>query len=392
MDRFSKKESKGNDRCTPGKVGYTAKDGTSVICIGNDDNHKKDGSNNNGSGGSSYPYGSGRGDHGSIGGYSGGSSSGYSGGNGSNYGSSSSIPAHTRGLDKIYNHSDVLGAYGNTDRNHNAHSKTVANIIDYCREFSSHCWGSNALDHAAGGKEGPMHVKAINLGKSGLDPNDAANLFYVLRDFNFNLDIINLSGNNLGDHGITCMINGITSQNKQTLYKAPDWKPYTAAFNTVQNVTILILSNVNMGAAGANVISEALVSGKLPATKVIDATGNHLVPTGEGYFANALKSEAVKFIAITLEVHAGQKAVVDFLKKGSSYYFKEFVKNFKNNIDTQYIKTDEDSAFMHCKESVPKAVVGVTLGIAKCTNPIAKIINSLPQSGQKIPFVTKAVN
>jgi len=36
MDRFSKKESKGNDRCTPGKIGYTAKDGTSVICIGND--------------------------------------------------------------------------------------------------------------------------------------------------------------------------------------------------------------------------------------------------------------------------------------------------------------------------------------------------------------------
>jgi len=31
-----KEESKGNDRCTPGRVGYRDKDGTSVICIGND--------------------------------------------------------------------------------------------------------------------------------------------------------------------------------------------------------------------------------------------------------------------------------------------------------------------------------------------------------------------
>jgi hypothetical protein len=113
MDRFSKKESKGNDRCTPGKVGYTAKDGTSVICIGNDDNHKKDGSNNNGSGGSSYPDGSGRGDHGSSGGGNSGGS--YSGS--SNKGSGSNVPAHTYGLGKIYNHNEVLGVYGNTERN-----------------------------------------------------------------------------------------------------------------------------------------------------------------------------------------------------------------------------------------------------------------------------------
>ena len=160
----------------------------------------------------------------------------------------------------------------------------------------------------------------------------------------------------------------------------------------VHSIVFLNLANNNIDDVGAKIISDALVGEQLTATRVIDVSGNKITEVGQKCFSMALKSEAVNFIAITLESHAGRDAVVDFLKKGSSYYFKEFVKRFKNNIDTQYIKTDEDSAFMHCKEGVPKAVVGVTLGIAKCTNPIAKIINSLPQPGEKVPFVTKAVN
>jgi len=185
---------------------------------------------------------------------------------------------------------------------------------------------------------------------------------------------INLSGNRLNDTQVKSQLVGALKNEKVT------------------NLEYLNLSNNQITDEGASAIAEALESGKVNNLQTLDVSGNNITEVGEGYFVKALKSEAVNFIAITLESHAGRDAVVDFLKKGSSYYFKEFVKRFKNNIDTQYIKTDEDSAFMHCKEGVPKAVVGVTLGIAKCTNPIAKIINSLPQPGEKVPFVTKAVN
>ena len=183
----------------------------------------------------------------------------------------------------------------------------------------------------------------------------------------FNLCYLSIENSQVGDKGIEALMNANMA------------------------VQIWKLNNNQVTDVGAKHIAEAIVSGKI-APESIDLHGNKITEAGQDFFVRALKSEAVNFIAITLESHAGRDAVVDFLKKGSSYYFKEFVKRFKNNIDTQYIKTDEDSAFMHCKEGVPKAVVGVTLGIAKCTNPIAKIINSLPQPGEKVPFVTKAVN
>ena len=284
---------------------------------------------------------------------------GYGGGSSSNYSSSSSIPAHTRGLDKIYNHSDVLGVYGNTDRNHNAHSKTVANIIDYCREFSSHCWGSNALDHKAGGAEGAMHVKAINLGKAGLDSNDAANLFYVLRDFNFNLDIINLSGNNIGDNGVACMMNGITSQNKQTLYKAPEWKPYTATFNTVQKVTVLNLSNVNMGDKGVEVITDALINGKILATKAIDVSGNNIYESGKAYFSKALEAVEQNIVVVTDKVTCVSKQALQSTIKGMLYIAKS------NGISTKEVLTT-DETIEHCKQGTWNVGKNVGYGLVKC--------------------------
>ena len=52
---------------------------------------------------------------------------------------------------------------------------------------TSNYWGSNALHHWSGGKDAPLYVKAINLGKTDMHDKDAGNLFYVLRDFNFSI-------------------------------------------------------------------------------------------------------------------------------------------------------------------------------------------------------------
>ena len=218
-----------------------------------------------------------------------------------------------------------------------------------------------------------LPYKEINLSGKSVTNEDMVFFASRMKNFAFHLDSLQLNHNPISDYGIQALFNCT----------------FTAPLG--RSVVHLKLNNCNFGDVGAELIAAYVRDGYMPA-RSIDVSGNKITEVGQKCFSMALKSEAVNFIAITLESHAGRDAVVDFLKKGSSYYFKEFVNRFENNIDTQYIKTDEDSAFMHCKEGVPKAVVGVTLGIAKCTNPIAKIINSLPQPGEKVPFVTKAVN
>ena len=219
-------------------------------------------------------------------------------------------------------------------------------------------------------------LRLLTLRDSDLTEIDMVYFSNEMAPYSARFNYLDFSYNRINDSGISCLVK----------------HAFVPTGTYAKHVVSLNLSNNNLGDDSAQIISNALVGGQLPATRSIDVSGNNITEVGQKCFSMALKSEAVNFIAITFESHAGRDAVVDFLKKGSSYYFKEFVKRFKNNIDTQYIKTDEDSAFMHCKEGVPKAVVGVTLGIAKCTNPIAKIINSLPQPGEKVPFVTKAVN
>ena len=82
---------------------------------------------------------------------------------------------------------------------------------------------------------------------------DSGNLFYVLRDFNFNLEILNLSNNRIGDLGVESMIYGITGLQYQTLYSAESgWKPYQSSIKTVQNVISINLSNNQISDKGAH--------------------------------------------------------------------------------------------------------------------------------------------
>lgn len=205
--------------------------------------------------------------------------------NSSGYDRSSSYTEYTEskedsnsmGLGKVYNYNEVLGTVGNTAKigggNNNA---SVWHMIEFCHKKSSDCWGSNALKHGAGGADGPYHAKAINIGWCDVDDNDIANFFYVLRDFNFDMDMINVAGNKITDYGVACIVNGITCINNQTLYSAANgWKPYLGPMKTVQHVKYLNLSGNNIGDDGAKVIADALAAGKLPSTRKIDISGNH---------------------------------------------------------------------------------------------------------------------
>ena len=283
---------------------------------------------------------------------------------------------------KVYNANEVLGTPDYTARNHNGHSAGVGYITDFCRKQSGDCWGSNGLNHGATQLANPVHIKAINLARTGLDSNDAANLFYVLRDFNFNLDIINLSGNNIGDNGVACMINGITCLNKQTLYKAPEWKPYAASFNTVQNVTILNLSNTNIGDKGVEVITDALVNGKIPATKYIDVSDNNIYHIGQGHLIKAVEEAPNDSLNITFvsgdrllkpQGSIGHQALKTVLKSHLEYAASQGV--HPNNIKV-------DKTFMDYFKQGGVITTKVVFGVGKCTTwPLGLLDTNMAELG-----------
>ena len=121
------------------------------------------------------------------------------------------------------------------------------------------------------------------------------------------MDIINVAGNKITDHGVECMIYGITSINNQTLYNPSNWQPYQASMKTVQNVKSINLSGNNIGDGGAQVIAEALAGGKLPSTQKIDISGNHVTPKGETALVKALKAKKEDAIILTQKLEQSTK-------------------------------------------------------------------------------------
>ena len=297
--------------------------------------------------------------------------SGYSG-SGSNentQGGGYSINSNSVGLGKEYHYTEVLGTAGSTARDHNNHCATIAYIIDFCRKQSSHCWGSNALDHPAGGAEGPYHAKAINIGWCDVDDNDMANLFYVLRDFNFNMDIINISGNKVGDHGVACMINGITGINYQTLYNPTNWQPYKSPnLKVTQSVVKIILSNNKIGDHGAKTISDALASGKLPATKEIDVSGNQITQNGDTKIVQALKGVKQDIVVFTRTLDEINKVGGDEGKEAQITALKNIIERGKAIGTYDKAMVVDRSLWGSIKHNIKKAELSYNhlIGFGKC--------------------------
>jgi len=327
---------------------------------------------------SSHPYGGNHGSH--YGGNSGGS--GYSsGGNNKNSGNSSNKNggnsvsytgnSNSQGLGKEYNYTEVLGTAGHVAKNVYGHSATVGYIIDFCKKKSGDCWGSNALNHGAGGADSALYVKAINLNSTDMDNNDAGNLFYVLQDFNFNLDIINLSNNKLGNVAVESMIYAITSVQYQTLYSAESgWKPYKSSLKTVQNVISINLSNNQIGDDGAKLLADYLAKGSLPSTKSIDLSGNKIEGAGFNHLMQALEREVVKPITIILDLQDSFKKAIGVIKKAATYYSNKYEKSEHGQpfeVKYKHLLTDEAGDYAFCKQ-LGKEInqTAVVAGMMKC--------------------------
>lgn len=276
---------------------------------------------------------------------------------------------NSQGLGKLYEPEEVLGMSGHTKKNPYGDSETIDQIIEFSRRKSADCWGSNALHHGSGGKDGSQYIKAINLGGTDMHDRDSGNLFYVLRDFNFNLEILNLSNNRIGDLGVESMIYGITSLQFQTLYSADNgWKPYQSNLKTVQNVITINLSNNQIGDGGAKLLADYLANGSFPNTKSIDVSGNQITATGYGYLANSLN-------AVSQDLKIVFEAVKGFSKDALKASMKSMLFIAKNNgISTKETLTTAET-IEHCKNGIANVGLNIGVGYLKCTSKIVKAYN-----------------
>ena len=114
---------------------------------------------------------------------------------------------------------------------------------------------------------------------------------FELVDFSYNPQIGPLGLDHLikGAHGIVSLQSG--NHDINLMYQGMLTRP---GFNTVK----LDLSNCNIGDIGADILGHALASGKLPATKEIDVSGNNITQNGDTKIVQALKNETVQDIVI----------------------------------------------------------------------------------------------
>jgi hypothetical protein len=149
--------------------------------------------------------------------------------------------------------------------------------------------------------------KGLALPHCDLRDIDMALMVQSLKPFQWNLTVIDFSNNGqLGDKAIENLF--YTMGTHQVPAK------FVQSFN---------LSNCNIGDYGAEYIAESLKSGRYPATKSIDLSGNKdITSVGWESLAIAVKKVQTKTIAIKVATADTLQGMKEFLTKGFNYYTK----------------------------------------------------------------------
>lgn len=221
---------------------------------------------------------------------------------------------------------------------------------------------------------------------------------FDLVDFSCNPQIGPLGLDHLvkGAHGIVSLQSG--NHDINLMYQGMLTRP---GFNTVK----LDLSNCNIGDIGADILGHALASGKLPATKKINISGNNITQDVDTKIVQALKSveqDIVVFTHTLDEINKmggdeGKEAQITALKniiergKAAGTYNealvvdKSFLGNLKNTFKVGELGLEQIFGFGKCHLlPEPEQVV------ESCTQD--KIIASLPQkTASGLSFAKKYV-
>ncbi len=169
------------------------------------------------------------------------------------------------------------------------------------------------------------------------DNNDTSYLTSNLSGFNLNLELFDISLNQLTGHGVQSIMSGL------------------------RNITTLNLSDNHIDDAGAKILADAIESGTIPSTKCLNISGNHITITGEGYLTNAIRGIHAKNIAIILTVKNSLAETKEFFKTALKYYAQEFHLNqVAVDAETQKYITD-------CQKTGINVALGGLGGIMKCS-------------------------
>lgn len=178
-------------------------------------------------------------------------------------------------------------------------------------------------------------------------------LVQTLQPFAFNLTVIDFSNNRLGDTAVKNLFYTMGTHQNPAKY--------------VQSIN---LSNNFIGDYGANYIAESLKSGRYPATKYIDISGNsEITDVGKEKLATAVNETLNPNLAITLEKHNDSSGVWNFVKKAFNYYSKEHSKvSAENGKAALAIYGDNDWA--NCKKLIDDASKEMSMGLVKHSSKI----------------------
>ena len=209
--------------------------------------------------------------------------------------------------------------------------------------------------------------KTLAMSNYDLEPHDMNYLSGTMPNNSYNFTLVDFSHNpRVGAMGVDYLLKGalgisslqLGNTDINLMYQGMLVRP---SFNIVK----LNLENCNIGDTGADIISHALVSGKLPATKNIDVSGNNITEDGKGILARTLH-ELDKGISITIEKFSSS---AKDLWQSSAKAMLFIAKN--NGIETKDILTTKETV-EHCKKGLPNVGKNISVGLAKCNNIFVK--------------------
>ena len=186
-------------------------------------------------------------------------------------------------------------------------------------------------------------VKGFVFSDCNLTARDMEYLSSNLPSINHTFELVDFSHNpQIGPLGFDYLIKGapgivsLQSGNHDInlMYQGMLTRP---GFNTVK----LDLSNCNIGDIGADILGHALASGKLPATKKIDVSGNQITQEGDTKIVQALKSDAVQDIIVLTQRLDSNSRLIFGSKEEKKVELKKFIQLGKEKgVDSDHIVVD----------------------------------------------------